>query len=94
MYHKALNHHTGDCIILSYTRMTLFSITMHISLSLVALGFGALLCYVLFIILGIYLILCILLYNALILTQGSYYCIRIASSLLQGSDNDTGLYIT
>lgn len=37
----------------------LFSITMHIALSLVALGFGAILCYILSIILGIYLSPCI-----------------------------------
>lgn len=67
---------------------------MHIALSLEALGFGAILCYVLFIILGIYLSPCILLYNALILTQGTYIGTRIALSSLQGSDNDTGLYIT
>lgn len=47
----------------------LFYFAMHIALSLVALGFGAILCYVLFIILGIYLNLCIShrrLYNTLI----------------------------
>lgn len=57
----------------------LFSVTIHIALSLVSLSFGALLCYVLFIILGIYLSPCILLYNALILTQGS---VRMASKAL------------
>ena len=40
-------------------RMTSSLITMHIALSLEALGFGAILCYLLFIILGIYLISCI-----------------------------------
>ena len=53
-------------MVLSYTRMASSLITMHMALSLEALGFEAILCYVLFIILGIYLSSCILLYIALI----------------------------
>ena len=64
--------------------MTSFSVAMHIALSLVALGFGAILCYVLFIILGIYLSPCILLYNALILTQVSIIMTSKALIMTQG----------
>lgn len=75
------------------TRMTFSLITMHIALSLVALGFGAILCYVLFIIMGIYLSTCILLkrlyktqemplpfFKALIMTQG---CILLSEIILR-----------
>lgn len=58
MYPKALNYHTGDLLVY---KNDLFYFAMHIVLSLVALGFGAILCYVLFMILGIYLSPCILL---------------------------------
>lgn len=81
IFYKALNHNTGD---LYEYKNGLFSITMHIALSLEALGFGAILCYVLFIILGIYLILCILLYNALILAQESIIPLSKALIMTQG----------
>ena len=84
-------------MILSYTRMTSSLITMHIVLSLVALGFRTILCYVLFIILGIYLSTCILhrrLYNtqemplplskAQIITQGYILLSEIILRALRG----------
>ena len=58
-YYKVLILTQGIYISSILYKKGLFSITMHMALSLVALGFGAILCYLLFIILGIYLISCI-----------------------------------